>query len=172
VVWIEAQRAANRPHAVRLPDDTRQRLDPYFEPATLEPVRLHTVERLEPPVGFGLVGHFPPLGIDFERVFAITFADTIVVAEGLMPDAARLANLFHECVHVAQYRQLGVEAFIRRYLAGWAAADYRYRSIPLERDAYDLQRRFVAESGLSFSVEAEVGRRLGGVPGESRPGSS
>lgn len=167
MAWIEAQRAANRPHAVRLPDDARQRLDPYFEPATLEPVRLHSVERLEPPAGFGLVGHFPPLGIDFERVLAITFGDTIVVAEDLIPDAARLANLFHECVHVAQYRQLGVEAFVRRYLAGWAAADYRYHAIPLERDAYDLQRRFVTESGLSFSVEAEVGRRLDGVPGES-----
>lgn len=160
MAWIEAQRAANRPHAVRLPEDARPRLDPYFEPATLEPVRVHTVERLEPPAGFGLVGHFPPLGIDFERVLAITFADTIVVAEALISKTARLANLFHECVHVAQYRQLGVEAFVRRYLAGWAAADYRYRAIPLERDAYDLQRRFAADPERPFSVEVEVDRRL------------
>jgi hypothetical protein len=160
VTWIEAQRAANRPHAGRLPDEARQRLEPYFESATLEPVRVRTVERLRPPAGLGLLGQLPPFGIDFERVLGMTFADTIVVAEGPISDEVRLGNLFHECVHVAQYRQLGVQAFVRRYLAGWAAADYRYRAIPMERDAYDLQARFVSDPAVTFSVESEVSRRL------------
>ena len=161
VGWIDRQRRLHRPLAEPIPDVGLARLARFFQPETLEPIRVQRVSRVEPPTGFGLLGRLPPLALDFDRVYGITFVDTILVAEGLVPEAARPDCLFHECVHVAQYRLLGVEEFVRRYLTGWAAAGYRYDAIPLERQAYQLQRWFAADPDRPFSVEAEVSQALG-----------
>jgi hypothetical protein len=59
-------------------------------------------------------------------------------------------------VHVVQYRILGVAAFVRRYVLGWANNGRRYEAIPLERDAYELQARFESNPGRPFSVEREA----------------
>src|SRR6266576_6182962 len=83
----------------------------------------------------------------------------------LLPDAPEptMGLLFHEFVHVLQYRLLGVQEFARRYVDGWLAGkgfldrpDLRYVSIPLERQAYDLQARFAAAPDSAFSVEAAL----------------
>lgn len=156
VGWIERQRNVHRLYAAPISSEARDRLAPFFLSVTLEPVRVRPVTRVAPPKGLGWVGRLPPLALDFDRVYGITFVDTILVAEDRIPETARLATLFHECVHAAQYQLLGVDAFVRRYLAGWAEAGYRYEAIPLERQAYALQRRFTADPGAAFSVEAEL----------------
>lgn len=139
-----------------MPADACDRLAHFFDPATLEPVRVRRVTRVEPPAGLGYLGRLSPLALDFDRVYGITFIDTILVAQDLAPEAARVDCLFHECVHVAQYRLLGLGGFVRSYLAGWVGAGYRYDAIPLEREAYSLQRRFVSAPEAVFSVEAEI----------------
>ena len=70
------------------------------------------------------------------------------------------ATLFHELVHVEQVRQLGTRAFVERYLRGWLEAGRSYGAIPLERDAYALERRFRSAPAEPFDVAAEVARRL------------
>ena len=51
----------------------------------------------------------------------ITFIDTIVMAsQRLQPRwEAWLLLLFHQCVHVCQYKLLGIETFIEQYVQGW-----------------------------------------------------
>ena len=91
----------------------------------------------------------------------ITFIDTILLSvshlEGGKPS---LGLLFHELVHVIQYRLLGVETFIDLYVRGWAENGMDYYAIPLERDAYELQNRYETDPTRPFSVASEVARRL------------
>lgn len=87
---------------------------------------------------------------DFARMAAVTFKDVVVSHE---PFSDGL--LFHEFVHVEQYRQLGVPRFAELYVRGFLTGG-GYDGIPLEINAYDLGSRFEAQPEHAFSVEAEV----------------
>src|SRR2546427_11206231 len=95
--------------------------------------------------------------LDFSNLVAITFNTAV----NLLPDAPEptMGLLFHEFVHVLQYRLLGVQEFARRYVDGWLAGkgfldrpDLRYVSIPLQRQGYSLPARFAAAPEFTFSV--------------------
>ena len=87
---------------------------------------------------------------DFARMAAVTFKDLVVSHE---PFSDGL--LFHEFVHVEQYRQLGVPRFAELYVRGFLNGG-GYDGIPLEINAYDLGSRFEESPERAFSVEAEV----------------
>jgi len=101
-----------------------------------------------------------PAPIDFREMSGITFIDTIAFsrARPALP-GAEMQMLFHELVHVMQYRVLGTDEFIRRYVTGWAENGFRYDAIPLERWAYELDSRF-ATGGQPFSVARELEAQL------------
>ena len=92
----------------------------------------------------------------------ITFVDTIVAVKPWMWTSDRVSLLFHECVHVCQYRILGIDRFFEEYVKGWAQNGFDYYSIPMEKDAYELEHLFSASSQGSFSVETEVENRCSG----------
>lgn len=123
-----------------LPDEARAALAPFFPAATIAAVRLAAL----PPV---------------PRLWGLALGRTILVPRRLR-GATLLATLFHELVHVEQARQLGLARFVQRYVGGWLANGRRYAAIPLERDAFDLQRRFAARPGEPFDAAAEIARRL------------
>jgi hypothetical protein len=81
---------------------------------------------------------------------AVTFKDVVVSHE---PFSDGL--LFHEFVHVEQYRQLGVPRFAELYVRGFLNGG-GYDGIPLEINAYELGSRFEEHPERGFSVEAEV----------------
>lgn len=87
---------------------------------------------------------------DFAQMAAATFKDVVVSHE---PFSDGL--LFHEFVHVEQYRQLGVPRFAELYVRGFLDGG-GYDGIPLEINAYDLGSRFEEYPDRAFSVEAEV----------------
>ena len=93
--------------------------------------------------------------IAFTQMNGITFSDTVVLTQAYSDPNVSAPLLFHECVHVVQYRKLGVDRFVEEYVRGWADNNYDYSSIPLEQEAYALENRF--SSGERFSVEAVVG---------------
>jgi hypothetical protein len=68
--------------------------------------------------------------------------------------------LFHELVHVVQYRLLGVSAFANLYVRGFLRGGSDH-DIPLECCAFELEHRFVT-GNTAFSVEAEVGAWIDG----------
>jgi hypothetical protein len=72
-----------------------------------------------------------------------------------------LSLLGHELVHVAQYSLLGIDAFIDRYVRGWAENGFVYVQIPFERDAYGIQDRIDRQPNSPFSVEELVRDQLG-----------
>jgi hypothetical protein len=85
---------------------------------------------------------------DFTTMAAITFDDVVVFHDPLTPQL-----IFHEMVHVVQYRLLGVEEFARLYVRGYLQGGYD--GTPLEVCAYQLDGRFIMGS-VGFDVEAEV----------------
>jgi hypothetical protein len=87
---------------------------------------------------------------DFARMAAVTFKDVVASHE---PFSNGL--LFHEFVHVEQYRQLGVPRFAELYVRGFLDGG-GYDGIPLEINAYELGSRFEEHPERGFSVEAEV----------------
>lgn len=92
---------------------------------------------------------------------AITLGDTIVLAAGTPTTGPRWSRLlFHELVHIVQYRLLGIDEFAARYLGGWARRGFRHSRIPLEQDVRELEARFDASAAQPFSVAAEVARQL------------
>ncbi|MGE0556506.1 MAG: hypothetical protein AB7R55_24030 [Gemmatimonadales bacterium] len=97
----------------------------------------------------------PELILRLGRFAAITLIDTVLVGPSIGATGARWHELlFHELVHVAQFRALGTDGFAREYLRGWLAGGRRYERIPLEIEAYTLARRFAA--GERFAVAHEL----------------
>ncbi len=127
----------------------------FFSPGLLERARILvlTDERVPNPefypllksLGFNNLPQIPAME-------AVTFSDTIVV-QGALADGV----LFHELVHVEQYRQLGIPTFSDLYARGFLSSG-GYAGIPLELNAYALQARFEAHRAEVFSVSEEVAR--------------
>jgi hypothetical protein len=92
---------------------------------------------------------------DQSAMAAITFCDVVVSHE---PFSEGL--LFHEHMHVEQYRQLGIHHFSELHVRGFLNGG-SYEAIPLEMDAYALEERFRSDSRRGFSVQQEVARSLG-----------
>jgi len=115
---------------------------------------LHAVRVENPPfypmlVGMGL-SELP----DFSRAAGITFGDVIVSHEPFTDGL-----LFHELVHVEQYRQLGIPRFSELYVRGFLSVG-GYDGILLEANAYELGRRFEGNPRHQFSVADEVARSI------------
>jgi hypothetical protein len=87
---------------------------------------------------------------DQSTMAAVTF-DDVVVSHVAPTDGL----VFHELVHVEQYRQLGIKRFSELYVRGFLSGG-GYDSIPLEVNAYTLGGRFEASPRQVFSVTTEV----------------
>jgi hypothetical protein len=90
----------------------------------------------------------------FTGTSGITFIDVIVHSEPLTDSL-----LFHELVHVVQYRRFGLLGFADRYVRGFLSGG-SYEDIPLEKQAYELEGQFLNNRAQPFSVEHDVERRI------------
>jgi hypothetical protein len=155
--YIEIQRDRLAPTAMPLPEISKLRLRQHFSDADLDRVRVVKVDPLPIPN--------PPfypvlrqLRLDIPGptlVEAITF-DYLMAAR----ESMGLPLLFHELVHVVQYRLLGVKGFARLYVRGFLA-EGGYHAIPLERCATEMERRFITATE-PFDVEAEISKWMEG----------
>jgi hypothetical protein len=159
VRWIERRRARHRDGSAPISPDAIRALAPFFPAETLAVARVVVVPRLSLSRLLKLARRLGISAVDVDRILGITYLDTIVVP-GSHADPVPVSTLFHELVHVEQMRQLGPRAFVERYVRGWLEGGRSYGGIPLERDAYALERRFRAAPGDPFDVAAEVARRL------------
>jgi hypothetical protein len=134
--WIDRTLAAHRTEARPVASYRFKRLPQYYSPVFLETAFVVIVPQLPiPPLAsFGL----PELA-SFEKgdYSAITYRNTYFVREAGSTDESLH---FHELVHVVQWQQLGVDAFLTAYAIG--LLEQGYRDNPLEAMAYDLQAQF------------------------------
>ncbi len=123
----------------------------FFPAADLERVRVLQPgqERVPNPPFYGELEKLGFTGLpDFTTMAAITFDDVVVFHDPMTPQL-----IFHEMVHIVQYRLLGIDEFARLYVRGYLRGGYA--GTPLEVCAYDLDGRFIMGS-VGFNVEAEV----------------
>jgi hypothetical protein len=156
--WIQLKRDKFRQEGRSLDEQERERLAPYFAANILDAVRIAFVLTHENPDFYQqMQGTGHPTSLDFRAMWGITFIDTVVVATSKIDTNSEfwIPLLFHECVHVCQYHQLGLRSFMERYIRGWAEKGFKYRNIPLEGHAYCLQYKFETED-RPFSVEESM----------------
>src|SRR4051812_23246650 len=114
--YIREQHVRYASRAVLLNARQRQVVENLFRDDLLESVRVVVLEgeRVHEPKFLAQLGRVA-LGLpNAESTAAITF-DNVLVAHG----AFSMSLLFHELVHVEQYRQLGIDRFAELYVRGF-----------------------------------------------------
>ena len=159
--WVPAQREAFLPVSEPISEEDRAVLRPHFGHGVLQSSRVAWVDEIANPAFYAeLERAGAPTPLDFRLMSGITFGDVMVMSRSQFEGPATWRPLlFHELVHVVQYRVLGVDRFVAEYVEGWARNGFFYEAIPLERMAYELQGRFDLAASR-FSVESEVVRAL------------
>jgi hypothetical protein len=153
--WIRSQERHFHPRGRSLFEEEREMLRSYYSDNLLSDVRLH---RLSAENSHAIV--IPRV---LRRMAGITLGRAVVIAARAPQHGAAWSRLlFHELVHVVQFNLLGVDEFVTQYLSGWGRNGFRYRDIPLERCAYELEARFAENPANGFPVEAEVRRQFYG----------
>jgi hypothetical protein len=153
--YISAQRQKYATRAIPLSNEQQAALTGFFSPEILDGTRLLVLrkERVANPDFYPMLKSMGFKNLpDQSGMGAITFCDVVVSHEAF---SNRL--LFHELVHVEQYRQLGIPRFSELYVRGFLNGG-SYEAIPLEVNAYTLEGRFESDPRRMFSIEDEVGR--------------
>jgi hypothetical protein len=151
--YIASQHEAFFPTSVSLTDVQRRALEGFFIPEVLDESRLVVLEnsRVQNPDFYPQLWQLGFRNLpDFRLMAAITFGNVVVSHQPFTEEL-----LFHEFVHVEQYRQLGIPQFSNLYVRGFLTGG-GYEGIPLERNAYALGARFEAFPRRRFSVADEV----------------
>jgi hypothetical protein len=153
--YISTQRENYATRAVPLSGRQKAAMDGFFSPGLLDGTRLLVLraERVGNPDFYPMLRSLGFNNLPDQSIMgAITFSDVVVSHE---PFSNGL--LFHELVHVEQFRQLGIPRFSELYVGGFLNGG-SYEAIPLEVNAYTLGGRFESDPHRMFSVEDEVGR--------------
>lgn len=161
--WVRSRRNTYRAAGHPLRDFELAAFEPFFDAATLADLRVARVEEFRPwPLErllrrIGLRGILPS-----PSVAGIALIDTIVIVTPTAHERhmASLPLLFHELVHIEQYRVLGLRGFLREYVGGWLAAGRSYDEIPLEIQAYELTEQYEAAPGDAFSITETIRKRF------------
>jgi hypothetical protein len=125
------------------------RLPHYFSDQLLRTTKVVVVDHLPVPP-LSALGLTEFASFEMQPMSGITYLDTYF----LLPAGAGDESLhFHELIHVIQWQVLGPKDFLLLYAAG--LAQHGYSESPLERMAFDYQRRFDA-GDPAYSVETEV----------------
>jgi len=153
--YIAEQRERYAPRAVPLSGQQRDAMGGFFAPEHLVGACLLVLgdRRVDNPDFYPMLRDLGLSNLpDFSLMSAITFYDVVVSHEPFTDGL-----LFHELVHVEQYRQLGIPRFAELYVRGFLKGG-GYDRIPLEVNAYSLGGRYESNPAQQFSVADEVRR--------------
>ncbi len=150
--YISSQQTRYLPKGVPLSTQQRTGMAGFFDSHLLEEARLVVLvgEWVANPDFYPMLEAIGFTNLpDQSSMAAITFSN-VVVAHVRFTDPL----LFHELVHIEQYRQLGIHRFADLYARGFLNGG-GYDGIPLERNAYSLGHQYEQHPAKLFSV-AEV----------------
>jgi len=155
--YISTQQENYAPRAIPLSAEQKAALKGFFSSEILDGTRLLVLrgERVANPDFYPMLKSMGFNNLpDQSTMAAITFSDVVVSHEEFSNGL-----LFHELVHVEQYRQLGIPRFSEFYVRGFLNGG-SYEAIPLEVNAYNLEDRFRSAPRKGFSVQSEVEKWL------------
>src|ERR1700736_6524705 len=153
--YIATQRERYASRAVPLSVQQRAAMDGFFSPRLLDGTRLLVLqgERVANPDFYPMLRSLGFNNLpDQSAMAAITLCDVVVSHEAFSDGL-----LFHELVHVEQYRQLGVPRFSELYVRGLLNGD-GCEAIPLDVNAHTLGGRLESIPQRVLSVDDEVNR--------------
>lgn len=172
--WIAGTRDALRPRGLPLPAALVRQWREHFPLAVLESVRVVRLDSMRdvPRLPSHDADGTPlPAPIALDRIAGLTLVDTLCLSGERLRNADDEAqSLFQELVHATQFARLGVDGFLREYLAGWQRAGGHHDRIPLEAQAELLRRRWWSRPDRPFSVSAALER--GGFDPGFRPAAA
>jgi hypothetical protein len=151
--YIASQRDKYAPRAIPLSAVQKHSMAGFFSPQLIDDTRLLVLkeERLANPEFYPMLRNLGFHNLpDQSTMAAITLSDK-VLSHAPFTDGL----LFHELVHVEQYRQLGIPRFAELYVCGFLGGG-SYEAIPLEVNAYALGGRYENNPAQRFSVAKEV----------------
>lgn len=151
--YVSSQRNCFHGRARNLSPHEKSALEAFLRSDLLETTRILVLEkeRISNPAFYPMLRGMGFTNLpDFGLIAAVTFSN-VIVSHQTFSDGL----LFHEFVHVEQYRQLGIPRFAALYVRGFLAGG-GYHGIPLEINAYSLGDRFESAPHSPFSVESEV----------------
>ena len=151
-VWIRWYRRQYRGQMEALTPEEIRTLSAWFDAELLDRVRVARVDSIDLGPRW-ILKHF---GRSIVFPAGIALGSHVVLTTSRTP-REQMSTLFHELVHVQQYRSLGMARFCFRYIAGWCRGGWSYLDIPLEEQAFALQGRF--DRGEVFRVKSEVSGR-------------
>jgi len=150
--WVRDTIEEHRPRSIGLNPADLPRLFQSVDHEILEATRLVCVEHMpRPPLEAWNLHALDDFA--FMNAAGLTLDNFVFVRPGLETDASLM---FHELVHVAQWRALGRARFLALY--GVSLLRRGYDANPLEVMAHDLQARF-DRGDVDFNFEAIVQRR-------------
>lgn len=154
--WQDRQRLEHATASRSVAELGLPRLAEHFASTLLDAARVIAVEQVPtPPLEqWGLPGDVADAKTISDPA-GLTLGDLIFVRRGLETDESLV---FHELVHVIQWRSLGSRAFLAMY--GLLLLRQGYHTHPLEETAYALQRRFDCGELHGIDVEPLVQRAL------------
>jgi hypothetical protein len=151
--YIRSQQVRHAPLAMPLSREQKDTMAGFFLPQLIDDTRLLVLpsERVANPEFYPMLRNLGFNNLpDQSTMAAITFSNTVVSHV-----AFTAGLLFHELVHVEQYRQLGIPRFAELYVLGFVNGG-SYQAIPLEVNAYALGGRYENNHDQHFSVAEEV----------------
>ena len=152
--WLRATLSAHAGMAQAVASRAFSRLPLYFSKETLGSTKVVLVNSLPiPPLSkMGLTRFAEFERVDFD---GITYLDTVFLKQ---VHSKNEVILFHELIHVIQWRLLGPDRFLYSYANGLER--FGYRQSPLEVMAYDVERMFATSTNI-FDAEKLVAEKLG-----------
>lgn len=153
--WIALQRLKHLRNARPLTVTERAPLSAHFSEQCLAAARVARVDQIPTPSFVQQIVEKSEflrkrVHFDFSSASGMTLGECILIADS----DPSVELLFHELVHVQQYRILGVRGFARAYVQGVVDSNFVYENIPLEAIAFELTARFM--DGQSFAVHKEL----------------
>lgn len=160
--WIVDQRNLHIEAAQKLSERDKLSLNSYFKFEMLDLAKINLVDHIENPPFYPEIKKLEiPSLVDFTQMDGISFIDCILISrQKSHTPQSWISLIFHEMVHIVQYKLLGAKRFAELYVIGWAENGFNYVRIPLERQAYCLQREF-DQGGDVFSVEQILNKKIG-----------
>jgi len=155
LAWLQAQRKFFLPSSVPLDRVQRENLKPFFPADVLDCARIvdgsSTGDRIPyPPFYERIRAGGDRVVPDAVHMTAMSFHDVIVFNR---PPTLRI--VFHNLVHVTQFKVLGEERFVRGYLNTLNESGL-WMVVAVEEQAYQLDARYTRDPSDVFSVEEEV----------------
>ncbi len=145
-LWISEKRNSIRSLSEDLPEYLVDRYRSFFPRAILEDTKVFLVDNMDtidPPPGYQDVKNkLGSLPLEFNKISGLTLIDTLVIDKKTLDLGTFEDVVFRELVHVFQFKELGLDGFLMKYVDGWAKNGLQHETIPLEEEAERFLRLF------------------------------